>query len=169
MRYSRDKPRPHAEFLLAANSVAGRHTIDLHAQLRNTGRILDASKIELGGTDILEVEVNIQEAIPAPQLEGWKLRYQIWPRDIAIRRNMASSGWQDLEALVAGRDADKFDAQGTGIPANEFLGMLSELPEPNTGAMRWAVVIGDDSGLHLQLQALPASAPTLQGKPLLRK
>jgi len=169
LRFCREKPRPNAEFLLAASTVEGDHTVDLHAQLRDTGRVLDAAKVVLGGSSIIRVNINLGAAIPSPRLAGWRMSYQVWPRDIVIRRNMASSNWQDLEAMVAGRDAEIFDQEGAGIPANELLGILGDLEEPNAASLRWAVVIGDDAGVHLQLQSLPAGAPTLNGKPLLRK
>jgi hypothetical protein len=62
-------------------------------------------------------------------------------------------------------------------PSAEFLLATStvegdptkDLEEPNTASIRWAVVIGDDAGDHLQQQSLPAGAPTLNGNPLLRK
>jgi hypothetical protein len=130
---------------------------------------LDASRVVLGGDSLVEVDIPLFDAIPTPRLAGWRLRYQVWPRDIAIRRNQTTSSWFDLEALLAGRDAEVFDRGGAGIPANEFLGMLSDMEAPNTAAIRWAITIGDDGNLRLQLQSLPASAPTLNGKPTLRK
>jgi hypothetical protein len=137
--------------------------------VRPSGRILDASRVVLGGDSTVQVDINLFDAIPAPRLAGCRLRYQVWPRDITIRRNQSTSGWLDLEALLAGRDAEVFNREGAGIPANEFLGILADMEAPNAAAFWWAVTIGDDSSPRLQLQALPASASTLYGKPTLRK
>ncbi len=40
-------------------------TAQLHAQLRNTGRILDGFQLILGGTRILNAEVDMGTLIPA--------------------------------------------------------------------------------------------------------
>ena len=161
--------RPAAEFLHAHAQIQGVHTVQLLAQLRSTGRILDAHRLVLGGTEILDVDIDISEAIPNPRLSGWRLRFQIWPRDIALRRNMASSNWLDIEAIVAGRDAEILDDKGALIPQNEFLGILADSTLPNSGSVRWVVTSGDDASLQLRLQGLPGSAPSLNAKPILRK
>ncbi len=157
------------EFNHVNASIPGTHTVELLARVRDTGRVMGDTRLVLGGTDILEVNIRIQDAIPSPRLAGWRLKYQVWPRDITLRPNMSSSAWMDLEAMVTGRDAEVTDEQGTGIPPNEFLGVLEGLPDPKSAATRWAVVCGDDGGIHLQLQALPATAAVLSAKPVLRK
>jgi len=157
------------EFNHVNASIPGTHTVELLARVRDTGRVMGDTRLVLGGTDILEVNVRIQDAIPSPRLAGWRLKYQVWPRDITLRPNMSSSAWMDLEAMVTGRDAEVTDEQGTGIPPNEFLGVLEGLPDPKSAATRWAVVCGDDGGIHLQLKALPATAAVLSAKPVLRK
>ncbi len=169
LRFNRGPVRPKAEFLLARPNIPGAHTVELMAQLRNTGRILDACRVVLGGEDIIQVDFDLFCAIPSPRLAGWRLRYQVWPRDINIRANLTTSNWHDLEAIVASRDAQIIDRDGAFIPQGEFLGMLADTDPPNSGSVRWAVISGDDGGLQLQLQGLPGSAPTLNGKPLLRK
>ena len=143
--------------------------MDLLAQLRATGRILDACRLVLGGNEIIQVDFDLHCAVQADIFRDWRIRYQIWPRDIVVRRNQASSEWIDLEALVAGRDAEIVDAGGAFIPANEFLGLMSELDPQRTASLRWAVVQGDDGAVHLQLQSLPGSTQVLNGKPVFRK
>ena len=169
LRVCKGPVRPNHEFHHAQASIPGRHTVELQAQVRPSGRILDASRLVLGGAEVIEVEINMSDAVPSPRLQGWTVRYQAWPRDVAIRKNQATSAWIDLEAMVAGRDAEVTDHNGAGIPSNEFLGVLAELDPPVGAAFRWAVTIGDDGRLQLQLQGLPAAAPVVIAKPQLRK
>jgi hypothetical protein len=81
-----------------------------------------------------------------------------------------SGAWTSLSDLVASSDADIFNRDGTGIPANEFLRSLQEAEGgPEEVAIRWAVVLNDCEKMALQLQGLPAAANVLNGKPSLRR
>jgi hypothetical protein len=144
--------------------------VQLLAQLRPTGRILDNFRLAVGGTQILDLEVDLGHIIPAPSLQGFRFSYQFWPRDIAIRRNMTTSSWIDVPALVAANNAAILTPTGAGLPSAEFTRVIGELPDegPETGAIRWAVVVGEDDHLKLQLQALPSDAASLNGRPLTR-
>ena len=72
--------------------------------------------------------------------------------------------------MVAFRDANILDRDGAGIPAAEFLRILADMDEePDTAAFRWGLMVSDSMRMVLQLQALPASATVLCGKPALRK
>ena len=169
LRFCKGPSRPMGEFLIAPSSVAGGRTVDLHAQLRGTGRIMDACKLVLGGSEVIQVDFNLYSVVPNDRFAGWRVRYQVWPRDVAIRRNMASSNWDDIEALVPGRNVEILDQEGAFIPQAELLTLMNQLEPPNAGSIRWAVTVADDAGLQLQLQGLPGAAPTLNSKPLLRK
>ncbi len=59
-------------------------TAQLLAQLRPTGCILDGFQLVLGGTRILDAEVDLGVLIPAATFRKHKLRFQFWPRDIGI-------------------------------------------------------------------------------------
>ncbi len=169
LRLCKGPVRPKTEFLLAQATTPGERGVDLLAQLRATGRILDACRLVIGGTEVIQVDFDLHQAVPVDQFKQWRVRYQIWPRDVVIRRNQSTGDWLDIEALVAGRDAEIVDAGGAFIPANEFLGILGGLDPQRTASIRWAVVLGDDGGVHLQLQTLPGSPTVLNGKPMLRK
>ena len=169
LRYSRGPTRPMADFHIAQSQLAGPRTVELLARIRPSGRILDASRVVLGGSEIIQVDFHLTQIIPNPRFNNWRIRYQIWPRDINLRRNQTTSSWSDVEALVAGRDVEILDAQGAIIPPAEFLELLASMDPPNVGSSRWAVTIADNDGLQLQLQGLPASAPHLSSKPQLRK
>ncbi len=79
-----------------------------------------------------------------------------------------SSTWQDVPNLVAANNATVLDPTGAGVPSSEFQQILDELPDegPEGCAIRWAVVVGEDDRLKLQLQSLPSDAPSLNGRPL---
>ncbi len=63
--------------------------------------------------------------------------------------------------LVSARDASVLDSEGAGIPASEFLKLIEQAEEGSaSAAARWAVVLGDNERLCLQLQGLPAAAAT---------
>jgi hypothetical protein len=59
------------------------------------------------------------------------------------------------------------DPHGAGIPAGSFMRMLDDLADdgPESYSLRWAVIIGEDRGMCLQLQSLPCDAISLSGKP----
>ncbi len=59
-------------------------TVQTHAQLCNTGRILDGFQHVLGGTQILDAEVNLGTLVPSTHFNKWKLKFQFWQCDITI-------------------------------------------------------------------------------------
>jgi hypothetical protein len=133
-------------------------TVQLNAQLRNTGRILDGFQLVLGGTRILDAEVDLGTLIPASHFNKWKLKFQFWPREIVIRRNMMTSSWIDVPALVCSNEAT--------VHNSSFMERLESASdyEPEAASIRWAVVAGEDYSLRLQLQGLPAAAVLLSGR-----
>ncbi len=50
-----------------APSVSGDFTVELFAQLRNTGRILDGFRFALDGSKALEAYVDMDRILPAPK------------------------------------------------------------------------------------------------------
>jgi hypothetical protein len=54
----------------ATPSVAGDFTVELFAQLRNTGRILDGFRFALDGTRALEAYIGLDKILPVPELKG---------------------------------------------------------------------------------------------------
>ncbi len=140
--------------------------IQLLAQLRPAGRILDNFRLAINSSEILDVELNLHHLLPVEVLKGYRLNFQYWPRDIGIRRNLTTSRWLDVPDLVATNNATVLDADGAGIPPREFRRLLDELPDngPETCAIRWAVAVGEDGLLKLQVQSLPGDAASLNGK-----
>jgi len=154
------------DFDTAPPLVEGDYTFELYAQLRPSGRILDNFKAVLGGSQPLDITVDLEAMIPSPRFRGWRYRSQILPRNILIRKNMMSTAWMDGPATLACNEAAIFDESGAPVSVADFMAILDDLPEagPETSALRYCVVAGPDRKLALQLQGLPYSATVLCGK-----
>jgi hypothetical protein len=159
------------DYATASPGYQGEVAVELLAQLRNTGRILDSFRFTLDGASPLEAIIDVRSIIPADHYSGWKLVQQFWPRDIVIRRNMTTSAWTSITDSIASRDCDVTDESGAGITAGQFMRSITELPSdgPTNGSTRWAVVIGEDGFLKLQCQALPLPASILNGKAIFKR
>jgi len=140
---------------------------ELFATVRSNGRILDDFKCVLGGTDCLEVEFSLSKIFEDSSLGEHSVQIQHWPRDLDLRKGLLSGLWKDVSALVASRDACVSDKEGAGVSANEFLRLLEQ--SKAQASARWAVVLGDNEKLTLQLQGLPAAAAVLNGKPSFKR
>ncbi len=147
-------------------AISGEFTVELFAQLRNTGRILDSFRFALDGTKALEAYVDLDKVIPVPELKGLQAYIQCWPRDIRIRRNMLTSSWVSITDGITGNDMDVLDENGAGVAAGTVLRILERLPGtgPTNASTRWAVTVGADNFLKLQLQGLPLVASTLNNR-----
>jgi hypothetical protein len=73
------------EYKTATPRITGNFTMEICAQLRPTGRILDNIRVALGGTKILEYEADLGQLIPIPFFKGWRMKGQCWARDVVIR------------------------------------------------------------------------------------
>jgi hypothetical protein len=80
----------------AMPAVPGEFVVELLAQLRNTGRILDGFRFTLDSTKALEAYMNLDKILPVSELKGLQALIQCWPRDVKIRRNMLSSSWTSI-------------------------------------------------------------------------
>ena len=157
---------PMADFSTAGPRNPGTLGVELLAQARPNGRVLDHFRVTLGGSRILDVTARMSALLLVPAACPWRFRYQRWPADLEIRRNMTSSGWLSVPTLIAARDASVEDEEGVAVPVENVLAMIEEA---NTAAsIRFAVVVGEDHRMQLMLQSLPGSAEALAGKPALR-
>jgi hypothetical protein len=159
------------DYTAAGPNYQGDVTVELLAQLRNTGRILDGFRFALDGASPLEAVIDVHSIIPADYYKGWKLAQQFWARDVVIRRNMVTSAWTIVTDSIASRDCNITDESGAGVSASHFLRSIADLPGdgPTNGSTRWAVVIGEDGFLKLQWQALPLPASVLNGKAIFKR
>jgi hypothetical protein len=154
------------QFAAATPRAAGELGMELAMQVRPNGRMLDHYRVTLGGSRILDVSFGMAKLVNLPAAATWNLKLQVWPRDLSIRRNMTTSEWQNLETLIAAKDASVFAADDSVLPPADVLATLGT-GEANA-AMRFAVVIGSDQHLLLMLQGLPATADFLEGRPTFR-
>jgi hypothetical protein len=114
----------------------------------------------------LSADIQLKKIFANPVVGAYSIKMQRWPRDLDLRKGLLSGYWKDISTVVVCRDASVFDADGAGIPADEF---LKTLEDPDNGkeaaAVRWAVRLSDNEKLAIQLHGLPAAAAVLNGKP----
>jgi hypothetical protein len=133
------------------------------AQVRSTGRIADHFRVTLGGSRIIDVSAPLaamMQGVPST----WQFRFQVWPRDVEIRRNIVSTTWLNVHSQLAAKEAWIVDQDGVQIPQEVVMEEIQE----KRAAFRFIVVISDSANLELMLQALPAAKETLTGKPAFR-
>jgi hypothetical protein len=160
-----------ADYDTASPSVTRDFTVELLAQLRNTGRILDGFRFTLDGTKALEAYVDFRRILPMAKLQGMQALVQCWPRDIKIRRNMLSTAWVSITEGITSNEVDILDESGTGVPAGSIMRILERLPvdDPTNASTRWAIIIGADGFLKLQLQGLPLVASVLNNRSIFKR
>jgi hypothetical protein len=157
------------QFAKAQPRAAGNLGMELLVQARPNGRMLDHFRVSLGGSRILDVSFPVVSLVSAPRARTWRAKFQVWPRDVEIRRNMTTSAWLDFSTLVATKECQVWSEEGeegTLVPHDVVLTTLSEAGA--AASIRYAVVIGGDQRMALSLQGLPASVDQLQGKPAFR-
>ncbi len=161
------------DFELAVPRNPGRLGIEVMAQARVNGRIIDHFRVALGGSEIIKVNFTTNSIFLVENTPAVKLSHEIWPRDIQIRRNMTSSEWLDVATLLASRDVS---VTTDGPPDAEvpdgntaLLAAMDGQPKPLVSAsIRWAVCAGIDGRMELVLQTFPSTAAILSGKPAFR-
>jgi hypothetical protein len=153
-----------ADFATAAPRAAGELGMEVAAQVRPNGRILDHYRVTLGGSRIVDVSTSMAKLSLVDGASPWKFRYQVWPRDIAIRRNMTTTAWINVTDLLAEKKAWVEDGEGNAVESELVLETVGD----SRAAIRFAVVIGEDRNMELNLHLLPTSAENLMGKPTFR-
>jgi hypothetical protein len=162
--------RPMPGFHVDEPPTSARYTTELFAQARPDGRIMDLSRSVLGGSEPLDATFKLGRIYPEETMADWSIQMQSWPRDLQIRKGLLSTQWQNIADAAAARNARIFDEGGAEIPVGEFLRRAEETELGQlVGAMRWAIALTDSARMCLQLQGLPASASTLNGKPSLKR
>jgi hypothetical protein len=147
-------------------AIHGELVVELLAHLRNTGRILDSYKFSLDGSKALEAYVDLNKILPVNELRGMQAFFQCCPRDIKIRRNMLSTAWVSITDGITSNDMDILDESGTRVSAGSVMRILERLPGdgPVTASTWWAIAVGSDGFLKLQLQGLPLVASVLNNR-----
>jgi hypothetical protein len=134
-------------------------------QVRSTGRMLDHFQVLIGGSSCLKLNIPLKEVLLLNEPADAVLLYEVWPRDILIRRNMTTSAWFDLKELVA---ANEITVTAQASSSNPNQSLVAKMEESKVGgAIRWAACVAASGRMELQAQFLPAPAATLAGKPTL--
>jgi hypothetical protein len=154
------------EFSTAGPRVCSDLGMELLMQARPNGRMLDHYRITLGGSRILDINFQMAAVMSLPAAAKWSLRHQVWPKDIEIRRNMTTSCWVDIDSLLASNDALVMDDSHEPVETKLVLEAMKAAGV--AASIRFAVVVGEDLSMRLQLQGLPATSTSLQAKPALR-
>ena len=165
---------PATAFETAPVRSPGEYTMELLAQIRPNGRIMDHWRIAIGGSNILEVSVDLGVVIPAAsaaKLPKWRLLLQQWPADLPIRRNMVTSAWTDVLTMISSNSLVILDEEGNDVEAGLVVESLGKIRDKslNSASWRWAVCASEAAKMELQLQCLPVSANYLASKPVFKR
>jgi hypothetical protein len=124
-------------------------------------------RVGLSGSRILDARFALASLLSFPAAADWSCRMQTWPKDVDLRRNMMTTGWKDLATLIASKDVVITLAETNKLVASKRV--QQGIQESGAGAaVRFAVTVGEDQTVNLQLQGLPAPANNLMGKPATR-
>ena len=161
---------PGPEFETAGPRDPGELGVELMVQARANGKMLDHFRLTLGGTGLISSKFNLSSIMSLPEVPDWNIVVATWPRDIGIRRNMASSPWVDIRDLVNSNDARIKTPEGIAVDNKLFLDYSDSIADKmvSSASIRWSVCVGDDFRPSLILMALPAPASTFSGKPLFK-
>jgi len=157
------------EYPTAIARSPGKAGIEVMAQARANGRLVDHFKVTVNGSEVLTVNFPLSALFAVADLPDWKIQWDIWPRDIPIRRNMCSSGWIDLYSGILSNEVFVFDDKGP-VPKDKIETFFQQGKGKMTlhAAYRWAVGISEDQRMMLGLYALPASLTHLEGNPIFK-
>ena len=161
---------PGPEFKTTGPCDPGELGVELMVQARANGRLLDHFRITLGGSGLVSVKFSLSSVLLQKEVPDWNVVVAAWPRDIGIRRNMATGPWQDLKDLIRSNDARIETPEGIAVDSKLFLDYSDSIADKmaNSASIRWAVCVGGDNRPCLALVALPAPASTFSGKPLFK-
>jgi len=143
--------KPKKEFLLSVPDGGEKLKAELLVQEADSERIFGDFRISIGGSEAVNVSFSTDQVYSSELIPSTKLSFDIWPRDIKIRRNSTTSPWFDLNVLIKAREVlvDLLEVLTT-IPGNE-----------GWASIRWAIEAVNSGDLELVLQSLPATANTL--------
>ena len=158
---------PAEDFGTAAPRQPGETGMELFVQVRPNGRMLDHFRIGFGGTRLFEVSTPLRRLINSDVVNGWTMLYQFWGRDVNLRRNMTTSKWFDVYLAIKSGDINIYDEEEKHVPAEKILKILDAMDPVNcnSAVLRYAAAVGDDNRMYLEVQSLPMTKNTVEGKP----
>jgi hypothetical protein len=130
-------------------------------QITNQGEAEAGFRFTLEGSEPLEMTFMAKDLVDCRETRDYMLRCNFQPEDVDLEANTLSSRWEDLEDLVARSKLIPSPGDSLTSKGAEFRRHLADwkASEPEAGAaVRWALRCGDEEGLYLILQGLPATA-----------
>jgi hypothetical protein len=88
--------RPASGYNVDEAPSRGSITMELHAQVRNNGRILDGTRHVLNGGQDLEAVFKMSKLSSDEEMRKWTVHICRHPRNIILRPGMLSSQWTDF-------------------------------------------------------------------------
>ncbi len=156
------------DFSTAAPRGSGQATMELLAQVRPNGRIVDHFRVSLGGNALLTACFPLHKIIPWEGLSIYSIKFEFWARDVHVRRNMTTTVWLDMYSAIKENNVTVLrEEDDSVVELEDIISSLDAIEDPKgrSGAYRFAVVAGSDDRMWLELQCLPCPASLLQGKP----
>jgi len=157
------------EYAVATARSPGEAGMEVMAQARANGRIIDHFKVCLNGSKLLSVNFPFGSLFSTVDVPDWRAQFDIWPRDIIIRRNMSSSNWTDFYNGILSNEVMIFDSKGP-VPKEKIEEFFSQGKNKLVlhASIRWAVGIDEDQKMMVSLKGLCASITTLESNPIFK-
>ena len=103
--------------------------MEVMAQVRANGRVMEHWRIATRGTALLKVSIDLATIIPAlGELPKCTLLYEMWSADLGIRRNMTTSPWQDISALLLANELTVTDEGGQPVENQTIIKKIKHCP-----------------------------------------
>jgi hypothetical protein len=156
---------PLEDYNLARPAEPGELGVELLVHARANGRILDHFRIAVGGSRIIDVTTTTGLLFGSEMLPTTAVNFQLRPDEIGLRQNSITSEWIDVVDQIRSRDFLVGD-DPEDDDNEELLSLLDTIDDASgtNASVRWAVAVTEQQTLELVLQALPASADTLNGR-----
>jgi hypothetical protein len=78
------------------DNVVDQLTGALLLEVQPDGSVAGQHRFILGGLSILDIDVPANRMASASGSSGYRLKWQVWPRDVQLRPNSYTSVWMDL-------------------------------------------------------------------------
>jgi hypothetical protein len=77
-------------------NVVDQLTGALLLEVQPDGSVAGQHRFIRGGLSTLDIDVQANKMVSAGGSSGYRLKWQIWPRDVKLRPNCYTSDWRDL-------------------------------------------------------------------------
>ena len=158
-----------SDFETAAPRSTGSAVMELMMQLRPNGRIQDHFRVALGGSSLCQATIGFGRLLPTVDLQRVQIVYEFWAKDLTIRRNMSTSEWIDVYDGIRENRLQLTDRAGAQLSDEDRAAIVTilEKSENNlkSASFRFAVVVGPDERMRLEMQGMPGAASLLNSMP----